>query len=62
MMTIKTIADIRAVNYWGWVGMEYDPFELYWGVIKHEIQIKDPSGKWTPIEVVDINKDGKDAD
>jgi hypothetical protein len=61
MTTIKTIADIRAVNYWGWVDMVYDPFESYWGVVKHEIQIKDPSGKWTPIEVVDINKDGKDA-
>jgi len=61
MMIIKTIADIRAVNHWGWVSDDQDPFNDYWGIVKHEIQIKDPSGKWTPIEVVDINKDGKDA-
>ena len=62
METIKSIADIRVANIWGWVNMEYDPFEVYWGIVRHEIQLKDPSGKWTPIEVVDINKDGKDAD
>lgn len=65
MMTIKTIADIRAVNHWGWMQNSWDGFsypkpEKYWTIIRHEIQIKDPSGKWTPIEVVDINKDGQD--
>jgi hypothetical protein len=59
MMVIKTIADIRAVNYWDWVTNPIDPFDAYWGVVHHEIQIKDPSGTWTPIEVIDINKDGK---
>lgn len=60
MMTIKTIADIRVANYWGWV--YYSELKREWGIIRQEIQLKDPSGKWTPVEVVDINKDGKDAD
>ena len=62
MTTIKTIADIRVANIWGWVPADQDPFNDYWGVIRQEIQIKDPSGKWTPVENVDINKDRKDAD
>ena len=66
METIKTIADIRAVNYWGWVTPIWDGFsvpkpEKNWSIIRHEIQTKDPSGTWTPIEVVDVNKDGTNA-
>jgi len=61
MVNIKTIADIRAVNYWGWVNSP-PPFHKAksWGVVRHEIQIKDPSGKWTPIEVIDVNEEGQD--
>jgi hypothetical protein len=64
METIKTIADIRAVKYWGWVEPKFGPWEgkpeKYWTIVRHEIQIKDPSGKWTPVEVIDINEEGQD--
>jgi len=61
-MTIKTIADIRVANIWGWVPTDQDPFNDYWGIVRQEIQLKDPFGKWTPVEIVDINKDRKNAD
>jgi hypothetical protein len=65
-MSRLDIEDIRVANYWGWYKSVWDGFtvpkpEPFWTILRHEIQVRDAVGNWSPIPVVDINKDGKDA-
>jgi hypothetical protein len=53
---------LRVANIWGWIPVDQDPFNDYWGIVRQELQYGSSDRRfWYPLPIVDIDKEKQNA-